>query len=119
MFDETLAELTARIDGARAIVLTGVDGMILAAAGGGGADPAPDLLAACLSDVHRRVVAAHRDAGLPLPVETSAGSSDATVVVRRVTDEYLLVALLGPAGGLGRARFEMRRAAARLQTELL
>ena len=120
VFDEALSAVLERIEGARAVVLTGADGMVLAASRdeGPGAPPI-DVLAACYADLYKRVAAAHGDSGLAPPVEMCAGSRHGTVLLRAVASSYLLVAVLGPASVPGKARFELRRAADRLAPELL
>ncbi len=46
------------------------------------------------------------------------GSDAATLVVRAVRSEYAILMILASGGSLGRARFELRKVAARLQEEL-
>jgi predicted regulator of Ras-like GTPase activity (Roadblock/LC7/MglB family) len=119
VFDEVLSCLVDRVEGVRVAILSGFDGMVVAQSGSGPDDPPADLLAATLADLFRKVEAAHREAGLPPPREMTAGSADGTLAARAVTQEYLLIALLGPGGGLGRLRFELRRAAVRIEPELV
>ena len=117
MFDELLKKVLAEVEGARCVLLTGLDGMVVAAAVAKDG-PAPDVVAASLADLFFKVGVAHRDAGLAPPKEfTSAGSSGQSAL-RAVTPEYLLVAVLDGIAELGRTRFELRKAAAALESEL-
>ena len=117
MFDELLARVLGELDGARCVLLTGSDGVVVASAVAKDG-PAPDVVAASLADLFRKAGAAHRDAGFAPPSELTSGGSSGQSVLRAVTPEYLLVAVLDGIGGLGRTRFELRRAAAALEPEL-
>ncbi len=66
MFDEVLQGALDGIEGARCVLLAGSDGMVVAAAVAK-EGPAPEVLAASLADLFRRVAEAHRDAGLVPP----------------------------------------------------
>ena len=118
MFDEVLRDTLDRIEGARCVLLAGVDGMIVAAAVSEGG-PAPDAVAASLVDLFRKASVAHRDAGLTPPAEFTSGGAKEQAALRQVTDEYVLVAVLDGVQGLGRARFELRKAAATIHPELV
>ena len=117
MFDEVLKSALARIEGAQCVLLAGLDGMPVAAAVAKGC-PATDVLAASLVDLFRKVTLAHRDAGLVPPVEFTSGGSAGHAALRAVTPDYVLVAVFGSVGSLGRTRFELRKAAALLEPEL-
>jgi len=118
MFDEVLKKVLAEVEGARCVLLTGSDGVVVASAMADDG-PAPDIVAASLADLFRKAGVAHRDAGLAPPKELTSGGSSGQSVLRTVTPEYLLVAVLDGIGGLGRTRFELRRAAAVLLPELI
>ncbi len=117
MFDDVLKRILAEIDGARCVVLAGQDGMVVASAVSHDG-PAPDVVAASLADLFRKVAAAHRDAGLVPPTEFTSGGSSGQAALRAVTAQYLLVAVVDGLGSLGRTRFELRKAAAALEAEL-
>jgi hypothetical protein len=51
--------------------------------------------------------------------EVATVGDGAITVLSRVTGEYYLLLLLGREGNLGRGRFELRKAAAALEKELL
>jgi len=117
VLDETLAGVAAAVEGARAVLLVGMDGMVVA--GKGEDDDLPwDLVVASYADLVRRVGSVHREAGIGSPAELVVTASDATLVFRVVTPEYALLAVLPPGGSLGRTRFELRRAASRILPEL-
>lgn len=117
MFDDVLKRVLADLDGARCVLLSGVDGVLVAAAVADGG-PAPDAVAASLADLFRRVSAAHRDAGLTPPLEFTSGGGGEQAALTSVTAQYLLMAVSDGAGSLGRTRFALRKAAATLQAEL-
>jgi predicted regulator of Ras-like GTPase activity (Roadblock/LC7/MglB family) len=117
MFNEVLNGVLTGIEGARCVLLSGRDGVVVASAVSPDG-PAPDVVAASLADLFRRVAAAHRDAGFDPPTEFTSGGPSGQAAMRAVTGQYLLVAIVDGTGSLGRARFELRKAAAALEPEL-
>lgn len=118
MFANALAALRKDLDGVRAVLLAGVDGIVVAMDIADD-DLAPDAVAAAFADLHRKMRAAHRDAGLGEPQEWTAEGALGRIAVRAVTPDFLLVALLAPSATMGRVRFELRKAAVRLEPELV
>jgi predicted regulator of Ras-like GTPase activity (Roadblock/LC7/MglB family) len=118
MFDNVLNRVLRDVDGAQCVLLAGADGVVVAAAVAKGG-PAPEAVAASLADLFRKVGAAHRDAGLAPPKEFTSGSTAGQSAVRAVTPNYVLVAVLDRISSLGRTRFELRKAAALLEPELI
>lgn len=118
MIDEALSAVLRELRGVETVLLTGTDGVIVASSGKG-ADLSADAVAAAFADLLRKSGGAHREAGLPPPQELTAGSPGRRVVVRAVTDDYFLLAVLGETGIVGQARHALSRAAARLEPELL
>ncbi len=117
MLNEVVRDVLADLQGARCVVLSGVDGVLVASAVADGG-PAPDVIAASLADLFRRVATAHRDAGLAPPKEFTTGAAGEQAALTEVTPQYVLMAVLQGGGSLGRARFALRKAAAALQAEL-
>ncbi len=118
MLDETLAALLTSVPGARAALLVGLDGIVVA--GEGQADDLPwDLVVASYADLLRRVGSVNREAGIEDPLELVVSAVNATLVLRSVTPDYGLLMALSPGGSLGRARFELRKAASRIHPELV
>ena len=118
MFDEVLNGLLAHVEGAQCVLLADLDGMVVSSAVVEDG-PAADVVAASLADLFRKVDAAHRDAGLGPPKEFTSGGPAGHTALRAVTAQYLLVAVVDGVGSLGRARFELRKAAAALEPELI
>jgi predicted regulator of Ras-like GTPase activity (Roadblock/LC7/MglB family) len=117
MLDEVLNGVLTDIEGARCVLLSGRDGVVVASAVSRDG-PAPDVVAASLADLFRRVAAAHRDAGFAPPIEFTSGGPSGQAAMRSVTGQYLLVAIVDGTGSLGRTRFQLRKAAAALEPEL-
>ena len=117
MLDETLAGLLASVSGGKACLLVGTDGMIVAGSGEAG-DVSWELVVASYADLVRRIGGIHREAGIDDPFEVVVSAPAVTIVVRKVTADYALLLALGPDGVLGRARFELRRAASRIESEV-
>jgi len=118
MFDEVLKNFMGEVEGAQCVLLAGLDGMVVAAAVAKDG-PVPDVVAASLADLFRKVAAAHHDAGLLPPNEFTSGGSSGQAALRAVTAHYFLVAVLDGIGSLGRTRFELRKAAAAVEPELV
>jgi predicted regulator of Ras-like GTPase activity (Roadblock/LC7/MglB family) len=118
VFGTALARVAERVEGTRAVSLVGADGIPIETWG------SPQSLTI-------ETVAAEMSALLQAARRASAASSSgemreiATVtdggiaVLSRVTGEYYLLLLLAREGNLGRGRFELRKAAAALEKELL
>jgi predicted regulator of Ras-like GTPase activity (Roadblock/LC7/MglB family) len=117
MLDDVLRGVLAELPGARCVVLAARDGVVVAAAASREGAP-PDVVAAALADLFRKVSAAHREVGLVPPTEFTSGGSSERAAVRVVSGQYLLVAVVNGAGSLGRTRFSLRKAAAELEPEL-
>ena len=117
MLDETLARVKVAVEGARAVLLVIMDGMIVAGKGEDD-DLSWDLVVASYADLVRRIGSVHREAGIGSPAEFVVTAADAALLFRAVTPEYALLAVLPPGGSLGRTRFELRKAASRILPEL-
>lgn len=116
MFDEVLRSVREQVEGVRAVLLLGADGVLVA--GEGPRDPSWEVLAASYADLARKSARLHGEADLPAPDEWVVSCASASFVLRVVTPEYLLLAEVEPGGILGRARFELRKAASRILPEL-
>lgn len=117
MLDDALSRLVTTVEGARAAILLGMDGVVVA--GAGDSDGLSfELLAAAWAGVQRKVLEANTEAGLGSPVELVMSCGSSILVLRLVTPEYGLLVVLDPRGSLGRARFELRKAAGRILPEL-
>ena len=117
MFDDVLKGVLNRVDGAGCVLLASRDGMVVASAARPGGASA-DLVAAGMADLFRKTVGALRDAELGAARELTAGGGDGHVALREVIPGYLLAVSLAPGGSLGRARYELRKAASLLEPEL-
>jgi predicted regulator of Ras-like GTPase activity (Roadblock/LC7/MglB family) len=118
VFDEVLKRILEAVDGATCVLLAGQDGMVVAFVVGEGG-PAPDLVAASMADLFRKAGAALGDADLGAPAEMTVGGNAGHVVLREVAPGFVLAASLEPNGSLGRARYELRKAAMALEPELV
>jgi predicted regulator of Ras-like GTPase activity (Roadblock/LC7/MglB family) len=101
--------IVERTVGVRLAALVGLDGMVVARAGDPDAVPV-DLLVATYTDLVRRMDRSAEEAGLSVTEELVLGTGAGTLVLRVLTAEYAVLALLEPGGSLGRARYELQRA---------
>ena len=118
MFDEVLTDVLEHVDGASCVLLAGRDGVVVAAVVRDGG-PSPDALAAAMAELLRKADSASRDAELGPTGELTVGGVKGHIVLREVTSDYLIATSLFPNGSLGRARFELRKAATVLEPELV
>jgi predicted regulator of Ras-like GTPase activity (Roadblock/LC7/MglB family) len=118
VFQDTLRRVAERVEGTRAVSLVGVDGIAIDSYVSAEGLPMDSLAA----ETGALVKAAQSARALTEhgPVEQVTLSSDrAATVLHRVTEEYYLILLLARDGNFGRGRFELRKAAAALEKELL
>ena len=118
VFKETLRRLATRIPGVRGVSLIGRDGIAVESFMQDGEGP-HEPVAAEMTGFLRNLSAA--DLGLEAgAVQQFAVVADrAIVILSSVTPEYFLLLLLSSDGNLGRARFELRKAASALEKELV
>ena len=114
---EALDRVRDRVVGARAALLVGLDGVVVARSSES-APIADELLAASFADLLRRADASSRDTDLGPAHELTVAAPQARVVVRRLAADYALVVLLEPDALVGRARHELRLAAERIASEI-
>jgi predicted regulator of Ras-like GTPase activity (Roadblock/LC7/MglB family) len=117
VFDDVLRRVLETVEGVTCVFLAGRDGMVVASVVREGG-PSPELMAASMADLFRKAGSAFEDAEIGVPSEFTLGGVSGHVVLREVVSGYLLAASVEPDGGLGRARFELRKAAASLEPEL-
>ncbi len=118
MFQDILARLLRNVKGARWAMVVGLDGVLLDASGPGSTTRG-EALAAEYALFHR---ACQR-----LLAETASGelqnllmiTDQSKIVCQSLTPEYFLLVSLDPEGHSGRARFEISRARALLEHELV
>jgi len=115
--DDVLREIHDVVEGARAVLLVGLDGIVVACAPPEGAR-AWEAAAAAYADLYHKARATQEASDLAPPDEIVVGSAAEFAVLRTVTDEYAVLAIVDRGGSLGRARFEMRRRAPALADEL-
>jgi predicted regulator of Ras-like GTPase activity (Roadblock/LC7/MglB family) len=118
MFEEVLREVCAKVHGMRAALLVDRDGMVVASARDGNGAASLDMVAAAFMDLARRAAKAGEDVEMGLAEELLVGGPSGSVLYRAVAPDYGLLGVLGPEGLPGRARFELRRAGAKLRPEL-
>ena len=118
VFQDTLRRIAERVEGTRAVSLVGTDGIAIDSYVSSEGLPMDSLAAESGSLVTAaRAARALAEHG-PIQQVTVASDRAATILCR-VTEEYYLVLLLARDGNFGRGRFELRKAAAALEKELL
>jgi len=117
-FTQILRRISDRVGGARAVSLVGADG-IPVETWGSTEGLSMETVAAEMAGLLRAARSAGSASGAGSIREVATVAEGAITVLSRVTGEYYLLLLLGGEGNLGRGRFELRKAAAALEKELL
>lgn len=117
MFAERLQRIHDRLDGAQAVSLVGNDGIPVESHSSFEIDI--ETLAAELLTQVRAISDDHRDLAIG-PVRQFAVTTDRhTVMLGALTDEYYLLLVMGAEAGVGRARYELRRASLDFEDDLI
>jgi predicted regulator of Ras-like GTPase activity (Roadblock/LC7/MglB family) len=118
VFQDTLRRVAERVEGTRAVSLVGIDGIPIDSYVSAEGLPMESLAAETGSIVKAAKAAQALTEHGPLEQLILASDRAATILCR-VTEEYYLLLLLARDGNFGRGRFELRKAAAALEKELL
>ena len=117
VFTERLHRVLQAVEGSRAIAVIGRDGIAverLASA----QEPNLDLATAQFTDIAKRLQAANAELEAGALHEMIQRTDRYLVILSSITPEYFLLLVLSANGSLGKARFELRKAAADLYDEL-
>jgi len=117
-FNDTLARIVGRIEGAVAAVILGIDGIPIDRYVDG-LDPDFDieLMATELTTLLRRSMRTASDTALGELHELVLAADKMTFLLRPITSDYFLLLALVPGGNVGRARYELRKAQMVLMAE--
>ena len=117
-FKEILGELVERVDGARAAILMGYDGIAIDEYRKEGVDTDIQLIGIEYSSILKEMKRASEILEAGEVAEVSIVTGKGMVVVRGVTDEYFVMVSLTVDGNLGKARYLMKMAAPKLKNLL-
>jgi len=117
-FTDSLRRVAQRVEGTRTVSLIGADG-IPVETHGDVEGLSIETVAAEMGNLLRAARNASVAAGTGEIRELAALTETSITVLSRVTEEYYLLLLLARGGNLGRGRFELAKAAATLEKELL
>lgn len=117
VFTERLQKVLRNVEGARAIAVIGRDGiaverLVLFD------EPNLDLATAQFTDIAKKLQFANQEMDAGVLREMIQRTDRYMVILTTITPEYFLMMILGEDGSLGRARFELRKAAAAFYEEL-
>jgi predicted regulator of Ras-like GTPase activity (Roadblock/LC7/MglB family) len=116
MFDETLRRIVETTDGAVGALIMGLDGICVARAEAG-SEIDIDVVAAEYTTLLRKSMKNAEDAALGELRELVVTADRLAFLIKPITSEYFLLLVLGAHRGLGRARFELRKAQLLLEEE--
>lgn len=117
MFTERLQQVKDRISGARALSLVAKDGIPVESVGESRLDL--EMLAAELMSQVRAVSQNHQEISMGKVRQFAVATDKFTLMVGSLTSDYFLMMVLGTDANYGRARFELRRAVALFEDDLL
>jgi len=117
MFEATLRQIVDSTDGAVGALIMGLDGISVARADAAASDLDIDVVAAEYTALLRKSMRTAEDAALGQMRELVVASDRLAFLITPITEEYFLLLVLEPRGGLGRARFELRKAQLALEEE--
>lgn len=111
---DTVLDAIAGIDGVKATVIAGRDGLMIQGSQGSGGQEDLDALAAISADVVRNLRTLGSDMGRSALDQVIAEFGDGMVLLQPVGDDASLAVMAGTDGNLGRLRFIVRRRAPEL-----
>ena len=117
MFEEILKNVLSGTDGALGALIMGLDGISIARADAGVDSIDIDVVAAEYTSLLRKAVRNGEDLPIGPLGEIALVSDRYSFLLMPITPEYFLVLVLRSHGGLGRARFELRKAQLALEEE--
>jgi predicted regulator of Ras-like GTPase activity (Roadblock/LC7/MglB family) len=120
-FSDTLARMTARIEGGAAAIILGVDGIPIEryVATDQDRDIDFEMVATELTTLLRRSMKTASDTALGQLHEMVLATERMTFLLRPITSEYFLLLAILPGGNVGRGRFELRKAQISLMDEFV
>lgn len=117
MFEQTLRSVIANTTGAVGALIMGLDGICVARADGDDKEIDIDVVAAEYTSLLRKALRSTDDVSLGKLRELVVAAGLYSFLIKPITDEYFLVLVLTAPSGLGRARFELRKAQLTLEEE--
>ncbi len=120
MFKNLLETIIGRTEGSLGALIMGTDGIAVEKVlGDAGKDANLDIAAAEFTSLVRGAQRAGGDLGLGNLREMVISFDDSIMVMRLLSADYFVVLALNPAGNLGLARFELRKAELQLAKEFV
>lgn len=117
IFTERLHKILQTVEGARAVSVIGRDGIAVERIAVSD-EPNLDLATAQYTDIAKKLQTANAELEAGELREMIQTTDRYIVILSAITPEYFLMMILNADGSLGRARFELRKAAAELYDEL-
>jgi predicted regulator of Ras-like GTPase activity (Roadblock/LC7/MglB family) len=118
VFKDTLRRIADRVEGARGVSLIGLDGIPIDSVEID-RDVPLDSVAAELTAFAKSLSVSRMDSETGEVDQFAVITDRAILLLSAVTKEYFLLVILRRDGNLGRARFELRKAALTLEKELV
>jgi|SRR3972149_9548006 len=118
MFSALLDSIVNKVEGIRAAVIMGMDGIAIEKRN---LDEAANVesLAAEYTTALRLSSSSTQEVGLGTLEEYIISTESRIIVIRMITSDYFVFLLLGKDGNIGRARFELKKAKVLLAKEFV
>lgn len=118
-FSELLKQITTKVEGAVGVLIMGLDGIAIEQQieDAQNHDGQLSIIAAAYATLLRNSMRTSSDVGVGALQEMTVISGNLTLVIKLINPEYFLLIALSPAGNVGRARFELRKAQLLLEEE--
>jgi predicted regulator of Ras-like GTPase activity (Roadblock/LC7/MglB family) len=116
IFDEVLKEIVERSEGVQGAVIMGMDGIPI---GEHLVDPACSILTVGIeyASAIKSIQSASRSLSAGQVQEVLINTQSSLFILRLITDDYFIAAVMGPDGNHGKTRYLMRLAVPRLIRE--
>ena len=111
---DLVGNVRGSIEGAAVALLVGLDGMVVAGSGRAALPSSWDILAAHYVEILRRAREASQEARIEPPAEVMVCSPSGTMLLRSLDEDYALLVVLRSGAMVGKARYDLRRAADRV-----
>jgi predicted regulator of Ras-like GTPase activity (Roadblock/LC7/MglB family) len=119
MLSETLETISQRVHGASAVMVVGLDGLVVDQYLSAENDLVLEVVAAEVATLLRQAETSSSDMNTGILEEINMKTDRYYLLIHRITSDYFICMALAVGENLGRARFEMKKARSRLLEEFL
>jgi len=122
IFRDVIESIITKVDGARSVLIVGVDGIVIDRASQEAVDPEKisyELVAAEYTSLLKTAVRTAEDVEIGLLQELTVFTEQYHFLIKMITEEYFIMCILSADGNFGRARYELKKAKLILKKEFM